>query len=160
MREAEEALESSLQERLWAAVCWRDYQLSMTERAFLAEQDQIEADFASEKAQLKESLLAELLDKRQVLLEEKERLAAETGQEEVGPTAIPSAGLVVDGAGNGGGIGGARQSSRRTTTRTSTTKKDESLANPRGTLSIPATTGSKRRAQNSSTNDTTPFTFA
>ena len=119
----------------------------MTERAFEAEQEQIETDFANERAQLKESLLAELLNRRAALLEERERLAqgdANGNGVEEDDSIIPSAGLMEQPQSQ---AGAARQSSRqKVKAATGATGKPGDL------LVIPsATTTTKRRTQQSAT---------
>lgn len=61
-----------LQEQLWSAACLRDYQLSCVQKAFNAEVEQIEREFEAEKGQLKEKLLADLMEHRRRLLGKKE----------------------------------------------------------------------------------------
>lgn len=68
-----------LQERLWAAACWRDYQLGCVQKAFEAEVKQIEAEYESEKSNLKEKLLGELLEERRKLVEHQQRISGGTG---------------------------------------------------------------------------------
>lgn len=58
-----------LQERLWSAACWRDYQLASVQKAFEAEIELIEREFETEKTNLKEKLLNELLEQKKRLLE-------------------------------------------------------------------------------------------
>lgn len=58
-----------LQERLWTAACWRDYQLVSVQKAFDAEIEQIEREFEAEKTNLKERLLSELFEQKKRLLE-------------------------------------------------------------------------------------------
>lgn len=72
-------LRERLEERLWAAACWRDFQLACVQRAFDAEMEQIEHDFTSEQSQLKSRLLADLLEHRRRLTDTKERLDQRTG---------------------------------------------------------------------------------
>lgn len=122
----------------------------MTEKAYEAEQEQIEADFANERTQLKESLLAELLSRRAALLEERERLAQGDGGAhgngvDEDDSIIPSAGLMEQPTSQ---TGTARQSSRqkvKAAAGTTSGKAGDLLVIPS------ATTSSKRRAQQSAT---------
>lgn len=158
LKESRECLEEGVQARLWSAICWRDYQLSMTERAFEAEQEQIETEFAQEKAQLKETILQDLLARRQSLLEERERLLQQRQDQGNGiedDSIIPSAGLlesagVLPGGANGTANGGSRHSSRRTG---KGGKTGETAIIPNTASGAPLTT-SKRRggASQSATN--------
>ncbi len=61
-----------LQDRLWAAACWRDYQLASVQRAFEAELAAIDREYDSEQTNLKDKLLGELLEERKMLLEGRE----------------------------------------------------------------------------------------
>lgn len=58
-----------LREQLWSAACLRDYQLACVQRAYESEVEQIEREFETEKAQLKERVLADLLEHRRRLTE-------------------------------------------------------------------------------------------
>lgn len=94
-------LQQGHQERLYQAACWRDYQLGVAERALAQETAQIEAEYAGEAAQMREGVLAALLEQRQALLEEKERLAAQASEQQAAPPADappPAAAAAEDGA--------------------------------------------------------------
>lgn len=74
--DAQDSLERGQRERLWNAACWRDYQLTVAERSFASETAQIETEFAAEAVQLRDSMLGALVEQRQALQEERERLLA------------------------------------------------------------------------------------
>lgn len=72
-----------LQERLWSAACWRDYQLASVQKAFEAEIEQIEREFEAEKTNLKEKLLNELLEQKRRLVEGRD--TGDEGRTAAGP---------------------------------------------------------------------------
>lgn len=81
-------IEAAQREKAWSAACQRDYELSVAERAFNLEAAQIEADYVTECAKLKESMLQALLEQRQALLEERDRLSQQQ-QEQLTEEQLP-----------------------------------------------------------------------
>ncbi|PJF18954.1 Sds3-like domain-containing protein [Paramicrosporidium saccamoebae] len=77
--EEKKSLRSRLDEQLWAAACLRDYQLSCVQKAFDAEIDQIEREYESERSNLKEKLLGDLLEHRRRLLDNKDGAEEQNG---------------------------------------------------------------------------------
>lgn len=68
------ALRAQLDEKLWSAACWRDYQLSCVQRTYDNEIEQIERDFEVERNQIKDRLIADLLEHRKRLIEVRDRI--------------------------------------------------------------------------------------
>lgn len=62
-------LRQRLEERLFNAACWRDYQLEIAQREFTAEMEQIQMDFEQEQAPLRERILQQLKSRRRRLQE-------------------------------------------------------------------------------------------
>lgn len=74
LEEKQKVLRQKLEEKLWSAACWRDYQLSCVQRTYDTEIEQIEKEFDQERAQLKEKLIGDLLEHRRRLIEARDRL--------------------------------------------------------------------------------------
>lgn len=141
--ESRAALEHVQQERIWSAACWRDYQFSVAERAFSAEIAQIESEFASEAMQMRDSMLGALMEQRQALIEERDRLVAlqaQAGNNLAAPNTVDSNSLEIDQSQN---TAGAR-AKRTLRSNAGTGKKEEAATKP--TVPLPNATAPKRRA--------------
>lgn len=73
------AVKKRWEEKRWASVVWRDYQLESAQRAYQSEIECIERDYEDERSKLKERIIGELLEERKRLMDELEPTLGSTG---------------------------------------------------------------------------------
>ncbi len=82
------ALKIKLDERLWSAACWRDYQLGCVQRAFDTEVSQITKDFNSDKLPIKEKVIGDLVEyKKRIIAAHQSAKSDDAGMATSLPTA-------------------------------------------------------------------------
>jgi len=138
-------LKRKLDERLWRAACWRDYQLAITQRIYDDEINQIEHDFRNERELIRERLLAELHEHRRRIMEAREsassglkRIVNGASAEKV-ETAAPAA------------EGATSSNNARVAARKLRNKREEGKNGPSNNTAGGG--GSSRRKQGQTTND-------